>query len=201
MKLEYSDLEKIEKLVLDIIKVERNHLIPGTEFHENVAEHSFSVAMLCWKLFDVVHPPLDIVKVFKYALAHDFLERGQKRDVNTYAPEEERNSKKTYEAEEIRKIGNEFNDFDNMVLTIKDYEKNYDEESLFVWSADKMQAIILGKIDNWRPYSVYGISYEEFCKKGEEFLFKCSPYLKDIFALVLERGRQTYYDQPTLDKV
>lgn len=51
-------------------------------------------------------------------------------------------------------------------------------------------------MDNWRPYAEYGITYKEYCDKSEEFLAKCSLYLKDIFAEVCEVTKKTYYDRP-----
>lgn len=191
-----NDLNKIQNLVLDILNIERNHSIPGTTRHENVAEHSFSTAILCWKIFEVIKPPLDISKIFKYALSHDFLERGYKTDTNTYASSNERALKKQREALEFQKISKEFSDFDDLISTINSYEGMSDDEALFVWSVDKMQSIILACIDGWRPYKAYGVTYEQFRLKGEEFLSKCSPYLKEIFAEVHTKSCEVYYDQP-----
>ena len=70
------------------------------------------------------------------------------------------------------------------------------DEALFVWSVDKMQGIILGGIDNWRPYASYGVTFEQFCSKDEEFIDKCSPFVKDIFKQVYEEACKTYYDNP-----
>lgn len=191
-----NDLNKVQHLVLGVLNVERNHSIPGTKRHENVVEHSFSVAMLCWKIFEVTRPSLDISKILKYALSHDFLERGFKTDTNTYAGMEGKKLKKSREVLELKKISEEFRNFNDLILTINNYEKMADEEALFVWSVDKMQSIVLGGIDRWRPYESYGVSYEQFYKKGEEFLSKCSPYLKDIFVEVHKKSCETYYDQP-----
>ncbi len=191
-----NDLNKIQSLVLNILNIERNHSIPRTTRHENVVEHSFSIAILCWKIFEVVKPPLDITKILKYALSHDFLERGCKTDTNTYASSNERALKKQREALEFQKISIEFSDFDDLISTINNYEEMNDEEALFVWSVDKMQSIILGGIDGWRPYKAYGVTYEQFKLKGEEFLSKCSPYLKEIFMEVHTKSCEVYYDQP-----
>lgn len=199
MKKDSIELEKIQKLVLDIIKVERNHYIPETQRRENVVEHSFSLAILCWRVFDIVKPSLDITKILKYALVHDFSERGQKSDVNTYAKEEERRKKRILEAEELSKLSSEFKEFSDFTSILNNYEKNKDEEALFVWSVDKMQARILGWIDNWRPYKEYeghGIPYKQFSDKGEEFITKCSPYLKDLVSEICEESNRTYYDRP-----
>ena len=196
MASESHNLEKIQKLVLDIMKIERNHRIPGSDRRENVVEHAFSVSMLCWKVYEATHPPLDMARILKYALVHDFSERGYRFDVNTYAGAEERNVKKEREAIELKKISAEFEYFADFVSVLNSYEKADDVEALFVWSVDKMQAIILGEIDAWRPYAIYGVTYEQFCKKSDEFLSRCSPYVKDIFACVIEESKKTYYDRP-----
>ncbi len=196
MKKEFDELKQIQQLVIDIIKVERNHFIPKTKRHENVVEHSFSLAILCWKIFEMVKPPLNITKILKYALAHDFIERGQSQDVNTYAKENERQTKKERENEELTKLSFEFEDFADLTTTLKNYETQIDEESLFVWTVDKMQEIVLGQIDDWRPYADYGVKYKQFCDKCEEFLVKSSPYLKNIFVEVFEESKKTYYDRP-----
>jgi len=188
-------LEKIQQLVVDIQKVERNHCIPGTDRHENVAEHSLSVAMLCWMVFESVKPPLDFPKILKYALVHDFPERGLESDTNTHAGKEERAIKKERETAELQKINGEFEYFADLIEALNDYEE-LDEEALFVWSVDKIQAIILGKMDNWRPYKSYGVTYKQFCDKIEEFISESSLYVKDIFGEVFEDAKKTYYDNP-----
>lgn len=191
-------LEHIQELVLDIIRVERNHSIPNTNRHENVVEHSFSVALLCWKIYDLVKPPLNLEKIFKYSLVHDFLERGQNRDVNTYAPKDERAAKKERETDELKKLLSEFSDFGDFPRILVDYEARLDEESLFVWSVDKMQQIILGQMDKWRPYVGYGVTYDQFLEKNEEFLRKCSPYVKEIYRKAFEDSCTTYFDNPNV---
>jgi len=188
-------LDKVQQLAVDIQKVERNHCIPGTDRPENVAEHSFSVAMLCWRIFDAVNPPLDFSKIMKYALAHDLSERGLKADTNTYANKEERAKKKEYEAEELEKISAELSDFKGLVEAANNYE-TLDEEALFVWSVDKMQAVILGEMDDWRPYESYGVTYGQFCEKMEQFISASSPFVKDVLREVFESARKTYYDNP-----
>lgn len=195
MKSEASSLDPVQQLVLDIMKVERNHTIPGTERHENVIEHSFSVAILCWRVYEITKPPLNLETILKYALVHDFSERGLKKDVNTYAGKEERTLKKEREDLELKKISSEFKDFEDFVSILNSYE-NLDAEALFVWSVDKMQGIILGGLDKWRPHASYHISYKQFCEKDEEFLEKCSPYVRDVFKKVYEQACKTYYDNP-----
>ncbi len=196
MPRETAPLEKVQQLVLDLAKVRRNHRIPGDERRENVIEHSFAIAVLSWKIFEMVRPPLSLEKVLKYAMIHDAAERGMEYDVNTYAGPAERKAKEERESKELESLNREFADFPEFASTLNDYERREDGEALFVWSVDKLQAKILGGMDDWRPYRLYGVSYDEFCRKGEEQIEKCSPYLKEIFRGVFEESKKTYYDRP-----
>ena len=187
---------KIQRLTIDIAHVQRHHYILGTDRHENVAEHSFSVAVLCLYIFDIVKPPLDLNKILKYALLHDFTERGLKVDFSAFDNKKNRKKKVVVESEEMEKINKEFADFTTLLQTLKSYDEREDEESLFVWSIDKMQPIILGYMDDWRPYSEDNISFASFCEKYDMVYEKCSPYVKDIFKEVYEKSKKTYYDKP-----
>lgn len=123
MAKEFDKLEQIQRLVMEVVKVERNHYIYGTDKRENVVEHSFSLAMLCWRIFDIVQPPLNLTKIFKYALVHDFSERGQEKDTNTYASKGERETKKEREQKELEKIFSEFNNFPDFVDVLKNMKR------------------------------------------------------------------------------
>lgn len=201
MKTGHTHLTEIQQLVADLVKIERNHSHLQSDRHENVAEHSYTVAMFCWRLFEIVKPPLDLSKILKYALVHDLLERGLKKDINTFATKEERETKMEQEENELKKLSIEFADFDDLISTVKNYEQRKDPESLFVWTADKMQAKILGEMDGWRPYASYGVTWKQYCDKSEEFLEKCSPYLRDIFTEVYEHTKTTYYDRPNSQNI
>ena len=193
----YSELARVQQIVLDVLKVDRNHRIPGEERRENVVEHSFSVAMQSWRIHEALGLDLSLEKILKYAQVHDFPERGLSQDINTFADPEQRRFKEAHEQEELNKIIAEFPNFEDFTKTLVDYRAQADEEALFVWSVDKMQAIILGEIDDWRPYIILGISYDAFCAKNEELLAQCSPHVSELFAEVIERGKQTYYDRPS----
>lgn len=97
MGKDYAGLKQVQQLVAELSNVDRSHFVMGTNRYENVVEHSFSLLMLCWKVFEIVKPPLDIAQIFKYALVHDFTERGLARDTNTYGTQKERELKKERE--------------------------------------------------------------------------------------------------------
>lgn len=196
MKNTHKELTQLQDLVLSILNVKRNHRIPETDRRENVVEHSFSVAMFCWRLYSILKPDLDLGKILKYAFVHDFSERGQYYDTNTYADKSERSAKEEREAKEIEKISNEFSNFIEMVTMLNSYETFVDEEARFVWAVDKMQGMILGGLDGWRPYKLYGVKYATFLEKGNEFISKCPPCLKEVMQEVVAESCKTYYDQP-----
>ncbi len=199
MSSNFDRLSQTQNLVLDMLQVTRNHQIPGSEEHENVVTHSSGVAILAWQLHEMLGLDLDVSKILKYGLVHDFPERGQARDTNTFATTAERIAKAERERREVAKLTAEFVHFEDLTSTIADYETKDDEESKFVWTVDKMQAIVLGRMDDWRPYKRLGITYDEFCAKKAELLARSSPYLYDIFAEIIEVGKQTYYDRPAAE--
>jgi 5'-deoxynucleotidase YfbR-like HD superfamily hydrolase len=190
MEVSHIELAKLQRLAVDIAKVKRNHTFPNSDDNENVVEHCFSVALFCWKLYESLKPNLNLEKIFKYSLAHDFLERGLTNDVNTYA------SKQEYEAKVLASLTEEFEDFSNMTDIIHDYENLVDDEARFVKVADKMQAIILGELDDWRPYSKIGVTHTQFSEKGEEFLKFCPDCLKETLVALNTHSRAVFYDQP-----
>lgn len=196
MNLKYIQAKSLQQLVLDIIKVERNHRIPETERRENVVEHSFSVAMLCWKIFFELKPPLELSLILRYAMVHDFGERRQVVDTSTFAPAKDREEKKRREDAEIKHISEEFAHFTDFVFTLQKYEEQTDEEALFVRGVDRMQQLVLGEMDNWRPYKITNISYKQFCEKQEEIISKSSLYLRESYIEIYKHARETYYDRP-----
>jgi len=185
----------IQQLNIDLSLINRNHYLAGTNRRENDIEHSMTVAILCWYIHDKHHLDLDIAKILKYALAHDFVER-YAGDVNTFASTSERNDKVLREKESLDRLSGEFSEFGDLITSMSEYELKNDEESLFVWTVDKMQQLIMGDMDNWRPYAEINISYDQFTTKYAELVAKSSPHCCDIFSGVVEYSKSTYYDQP-----
>jgi 5'-deoxynucleotidase YfbR-like HD superfamily hydrolase len=193
-------ISDIQTLVTEFSEMERHHQIPGTERHENNVEHSYSVALMCWYVFDKVRPPdLDLSKILKYALIHDLPEVPSKSgDVNTFASPEERLQKDIDEREAIEFLSERFASFEDFSTSLNEYFEQANPETIFVRTVDKMQALILGDLDDWRPYMTYegGISYSKFCEKFADLLNAASPYVSDIFECLIEYSKTTYYDQP-----
>jgi len=186
---------ELQKMIVDLSLIHRNHYLAQTKRRENDIEHSMTVAVLCWYIHDKYRIDLDIAKILKYAIAHDFVER-YAGDVNTFANTEERASKVVKEKQSLEKLSKEFSEFSDMVSTMQQYELKNDEEALFVWTVDKMQALIMGDLDGWRPYAELNITFEAFCKKYGELQKQSSAYCQEIFSGLIEYCKTTYYDRP-----
>lgn len=185
----------LQQLSIDVSLINRNHYLARTNRRENDVEHSYTVALLCWYIHDKYQIPLDIGKILKYALSHDVVER-YAGDTNTFASPADRQKKVEREKQALERLASEFSGFPDLVTTMTEYERRGDAESLFVWTVDKMQALVLGDMDNWRPYQEINVTYEVFEAKHKEQLAECSPYCKEIFAELAEYSKSTYYDRP-----
>lgn len=190
-----SQLFLLQQMIIDLSLINRGHYLAGTDRRENDIEHSMMVAILSWYIHDKYNLDLDISKILKYALTHDFVER-YAGDVNTFAKNSERKEKINREKESLDKLSDEFSDFSDMINSMKNYELKMDEESLFVWTIDKMQQLIMGDMDKWRPYAEINVNYEHFCKKYDDVCAKSSISCRQIFEGLLEYSKSTYYDQP-----
>lgn len=188
-------LFELQKLTNDLTKIERHHYIASETRHENDIEHSFTVALLAWYICSRYKLPLDLTKVLKYALTHDFVER-YAGDVSTFASKAARNQKVKLEKIALQRLTSELVQFADLCKSLSAYDEFEDEESLFVWTVDKMQPYIMGDMDDWRPYKNEKISYEMFIGKHKEQLAACSPYGKQVFEGILEYVETTYYDRP-----
>lgn len=196
MNKPYPLLYELQKLTVDLSLIDRQHLLPETNRRENDVEHSLAVAILCWYIHDKNKLDLDIAKILKYALTHDFVER-YAGDVPSFAPQAERDAKLVREKESLDRLSGEFEDFPDMISIMQNYETRQDPESLFVWSVDKIQQLIMGDLDSWRCYAEDPvITYEEFIDKYTELSEKSSPYCREIFEGIIEYSLKTYFDRP-----
>ncbi len=187
----------LQRLSSDFAKINRRHYRLGSNQRENDIEHSYTVALLCWYIITKHRISLDLSKVLGYALAHDLVEV-YAGDVSQFASPDKRKQKEINEKQALAKLENELSGFKALCAAMSGYETKNDEESLFVWTVDKMQALILGDLDSWRPYreSEDNITYEFFVQKYSQLLKQASPYAQEIFKELIEYCKTTYYDQP-----
>lgn len=183
-------------MVIDLSLIDRSHYLAKTDRRENDIEHSMTVAVLCWYIHDKYKIDLDIATILKYAITHDFVER-YAGDVNTFASSAERIKKETREQKSLDRLSDEFSEFGDLITSIQGYESKEDEESLFVWTVDKMQALIMGDMDSWRPHAELLVSYDQFVAKYKELSEKSSKHCREIFEGLIKYSKSTYYDKPS----
>lgn len=194
-------LYDLQRISSDFALINRNHYLLNSERNENDAEHSFSVAILCWYIVEKQQIPLDLLKILKYALAHDLVEI-YAGDVSAFAEESTRNEKVKTEEQALAKMTDRLQNFPDLTNTMQEYEAKSTKEALFVWTVDKIQALVLGDLDYWRPYKDHyiPIPYASFADKYDALLRECSPYAKAVFTSVVEYSKTTYFDRPLDEK-
>lgn len=152
--------------------VERVILAPDLARKENDAEHSYSLAMLCWYLNDTLELNLNKGAILEYALVHDFVE--------VYAgdtfvfDEEGKKTKKRREEEARLRIADEFPEFKELHKTIERYESGEDAEAVFVHAVDKLIPMITNYLQeghswkelNIRRENLYALKRESIKDKG-----------------------------------
>ena len=189
-------LFSLQQMIIDLSLINRCHYLAKTNRRENDIEHSMTVAVLSWYIYDKYKINLDISKILKYAISHDFVER-YAGDVNTFASDSDRKDKVDREKKSLSRLSTEYGDFSDMTTSMQNYELKIDEESLFVWTVDKMQQLIMGDMDDWRPYVEIDVSYNLFTEKYKEVSEKSSKYCRQVFEGLIEYCKSTYYDQPS----
>lgn len=173
--------ETVQRLVNDLFRLRRNHYVPQSKLREDVVLHSYSVAVLSWYFFELLKPKLDLKKILQYALVHDMPEV-YAGDVNSYANQNLRKQKEVDEALAIQKLRDEFaTDFQPLVLQLEAYEDKSDEESVFVWSVDNIQAKVQGNLDIMRTYYEQGISKADYTDYLESIQKRIHPSLQALF--------------------
>lgn len=188
-----DDLERLQSITNSLYHLKRHHYMPAHDSKEDVAAHSLSVALYAWKLHSHVGSSLDLTLILEYALVHDFAEV-YAGDVNTYATKDQRRQKEIDEAKATQQLVGEFSGFEDLAKRLQEYQAMSNTEAKFVWTADKMQALIQGKQDDWRAYYELGITKPTFIAKNTELLAKAHPELASTFRKLIDECVALYKD-------
>ena len=190
MKADIHRLLELQKLLIAFSDIERViHRRRGDTFiKENDTEHSYNLAMTAWFLSQWF-PELDKDLLIRYSLIHDLVEV-HAGDTFIYGPQSELDSKKQREADALKKLENDWPDFQSLTQGIKTYESHSDAESRFVYALDKVMPIMMIYLNDgytWKKESVdVTMLYEaklEKIKQSPEIL----PYFEQLYAMLLER--------------
>ncbi|MEM1312743.1 MAG: HD domain-containing protein [Patescibacteria group bacterium] len=161
-------------------QIKRTIFVPNElpQRFENDAEHTLQITLVAWYLIDSKNLPLNKELAIKYALVHDLVEvyAGDLDPfMHTNDPDFELKKAKN-EAKAFSKIKQSISEFSDLHKYIQAYEQKEDEESIFIYSLDKL----VGKLNvtelDKRSFKDCGISYSSAKKR---FLkIEKSPYIK-----------------------
>ena len=189
MQPDIHRLIELQQLLLRFSQVDRRNHRKHRDamIYENDTEHSYNLAMTAWFLARWF-PELDKDKIIRYALAHDMVEV-HAGDTFIYGTPEELASKTQREADALKKLSQEWEDFDDLVETIQSYESHTDNEARFVYALDKIMPIMAiyihegysWKVDKVTVKMLYDAKIDKIKKSPE-----ITPYFEQLNTLLLE---------------
>jgi 5'-deoxynucleotidase YfbR-like HD superfamily hydrolase len=189
MKPDLERLLELQRLLAAFSNVERVAMRKhkGTFIAENDTEHSYNLAMTAWFLCQYF-PELDKDLVIRYALIHDMVEV-HAGDTYIYGTDEEKASKSQREADALKKLQSDWQDFIDMTDTIELYETRPDAESKFVYALDKIMPVMLIYIHDGHTWKEQKVTVD-MLYKAKVNKIKLSPeimpYFNDLHALLLD---------------
>ncbi len=193
-KIEIQQLLNFSELIYAFERVARMDVVPGTDRHENDAEHSYHLAMLAWYISDVYKLDLDTEKLLKYALTHDLVE-AYAGDTPAYGGNQSLVTKHDREASAQMQIQKEFPDFYELNSSIDMYEKRNDPESAFIYALDKIIPILVCYAGKGKAWKKWDVTFEKVCdvKRSKVGDHDLRLVLEDILSIV-EKERVTLFN-------
>jgi putative hydrolases of HD superfamily len=142
MKNTQSVLRTYETITLLARVFRHNSVTFDAKRRENVAEHSYSLAVLASAIADDINQhskdKLDVGKIAQFAVVHDLTEAYMDEgDISVYASSTLLEAKKKSEELALKKLEKR-TEHSWIVATIKDYETQKSPEARFVYSLDKL---------------------------------------------------------------
>lgn len=191
----------VHNMIVPMFAVERTMVMPfDKQRHENIGEHSFSLALLAGGLAEHVDKNLDSGKVVQYALVHDIAEI-YTGDVTVWESDEAISAKIKDEQLAADKLLKTFPLFPWQVRLLREYEKRDTPEKRYVYALDKIYPHILIVATDHHPVHP---TWETYARTERIALDKIAafPELLPLFhALCLEfRRRPHFFDGPIPEK-
>ena len=174
--------------------VKRTIFTVGKGDPENDAEHSYQLTMLAWYIISSENIKLDRDLVIKYALVHDLVEV-HAGDTYFYRSSKEAKDKEIREKESLKRIQEEFPDFNDIYELIHKYEERLDDESRFVYALDKLLPPMNIYLDGGRDWKKHKVTFKGLVDNKTPKI-ALSPeierYYKE-FLVILEENRDTFH--------
>ena len=177
---------------LDKLKsINRQSYIANGSKHENDAEHSWHMALMCMLLSEHSEQKFDILKTMSMVLIHDAVEIDAG---DTYAYDEEGNlSKKERELKAAERIFNILPEEQakEMRALWDEFEEKETNEAKFANALDRLQPIILNHLTDgraWREHKVKKSQVQNRCKNVGEASKEFGALIEQIINYNVEKG-------------
>jgi putative hydrolase of HD superfamily len=183
-------LAELQQMIADFAKVHRVPPMGDTGRPENDVEHSFGLALTCWYLHPKIAADLDLLKILKYALAHDIVElyAGDTFVFDSAKVE----SKEQRERDALDVVKKDWSDFGELAEFAGGYMGKLDAEARFVKAVDKLLPVIMIELDHdpavaWKRIGV-NLRMERENKVSIHVSDIVSPYYEKLLTWLNERG-------------
>jgi putative hydrolase of HD superfamily len=177
-------LADLQQLTADFAKIKRVPPLADNGTPENDVEHSFGLAITCWYLLPKIAPELDLLKVLRYALAHDIVEI---HAGDTYSFDVEAvKTKESRERAALDILKTDWSDFPEITTAAEGYMNKESDEARFVKAVDKLLPVIMFELTNdpaqaWKERSI-GLTMEIESKKS----IHVSPIMSPYYDMLIE---------------
>lgn len=122
---------------------------------ENVAEHSFMLALVAPAIAEMYYPDLDANLIGRFATIHDAVEAYVGDTATHIISSKELEQKASREAEGLKRLKNNFAALPNFLRLIEQYEAQKILEARFVRVVDKWMPILVHFADNGATLRAY----------------------------------------------
>lgn len=182
-------IQLVDQLISPLLKLERTMVMPfDRQRHENIGEHSFSLAVFGAAMARQIDPGLDTAAITEYATAHDLVEV-YAGDVTVWESDEAIAKKESAESLAAKKIAEEYSQMPWLIDTFNQYLKLDTPEKRYVYAIDKLYPHILILAGGYHPVNPTWEAYrrtEQVARKK----IALYPKLMPLFDELCRRFRQ-----------
>lgn len=179
-----------------------NHAVFDTQRHENVAEHSYNLAVLSCTLAQYYNATraakLNPGTISQYALVHDISEAVMDAgDISVFADASLLATKHAAEAAALQQITRMTTAFPWAAETLKTYETQQSEEARFVYAVDKLIVHLVVLINDRHHLQPTHARYRETEAVAHSKIAKSYPALLPVFETLCA----AFYEKPHLFRI
>lgn len=183
-------LQKQMDFILEVDKLKniyRQSYVSDASRHEEDADHSWHLALMCLLLREYSNEEIDVLKTMSMVLIHDIVEIDAG---DTYAYDDAGNT--TKREREVRAADRIFNilpqDQAQYLRALwEEFEEGKTKEALFALAVDKIQPLMLNDATNGKAWQEHGVKKSQIMKRNES-TSKGSEELWEYCKMLIERN-------------